>query len=392
MTKRTSKIAVLLLSLLLALSLVWLVSCTTTESSDTASDTTSESSSDDESTSSDTEPEEDDTVTKEEILAYLESLSDIEVAEGEVNVYVSEYDDMVAYLQTQGVISADAEPVDMNTTAGYLWEYATGMTTEAIAFADKAYDYGGVYLMWWDIANGSEYEDYYSSYSFSTGTIAVGGGQYTLPFSSTSGFYAIAFADVVEVSLSYSYGAENGSQNYDDYSEYTAAMSTAVAAAEAEYADEIAIFEAIDDTAPLEYATSLSDVAATLRGAGYISAADYVSPTDLNAIYTYTYNDTTCYVPFAYEAYQYGNISIYYYDSSDSWWSFSTCYYIYTNLCNSLTSDIYYDASYGGSWGVEWYNGDVYKYNENNEYDADGTTLTLTVDVVIGNFAFAISE
>lgn len=398
--KKTYRFWLLLLSLVLAFSLTGLVACGT--EADDPDD------SDDTDTGDTGDADDGDTDDGEEtltVLEYLETLNEVSVAEGEANVYVSDYDDVVSYLQGKGVLSSETDPVNINETAGYLWDGSTyAVSTEAVAFADKAYDYDGVWLIWWDISSGSEYEDVYTSMANNSGSIVVNGGQYSCPTSSYSGFYAIAFKDAVEATYSYNYGTENynsycydedGNWSSDGYAQYKEALAAAVAEAEEEYEDVIEAFEDMDTTAPLKYSSSASDVAAALRSAGYISASDYVSPTNLNEVYTYysDYMGDNVYVELATDAYQYGDITIYYFDTSNSWYSWSTWYYMFTNLQENGETVVYYDGSYGGAFGVPWYDSSfVYTYGSDNTYDSEGTTLSYSVDLIIGSFAFKVSE
>ena len=46
----------------------------------------------------------------------------------------------------------DCEPVDINETTGYLTDNTNGEFTET-KVADKAYDYDGLWLFWWDLEN-----------------------------------------------------------------------------------------------------------------------------------------------------------------------------------------------------------------------------------------------
>lgn len=393
--KKTYRFWLLLLSLVLAFSLTGLVACGTEADDPDDSDDT------DTGDTGDADDVEE-TLT---VLEYLETLNEVSVAEGEANVYVSDYDDVVSYLQGKGVLSSETNPVNINETAGYLWDGSTyAVSTEAVAFADKAYDYDGVWLIWWDISNGSEYEDVYTSMANNSGSIVVNGGQYSCPTSSYSGFYAIAFKDAVEATYSYNYGTENynsycydedGNWSSEGYAQYKEALAAAVAEAEEEYEDVIEAFEDMDTTAPLKYSSSASDVAAALRSAGYISASDYVSPKNLNEVYTYysDYMGDYVYVELATDAYQYGDITIYYFDTSNSWYSWSTWYYMFTNLQENGETVVYYDGSYGGAFGVPWYDSSfVYTYGSDNTYDSEGTTLSYSVDLIIGSFAFKVSE
>ncbi len=390
MKNKLTKLIMFAVSVTVAASLFTFMGCNTnseTEEEDPATvvDTPEDTTGDD----SESDDSEESTVTKQEILDYISSLNNLEI-DG-VNTYATNYDDMVAYLREQGVITvSDEEAVDMNTTAGYFvgktWNddytgYTSYTNTEAVQFADEAYDFGGVYLIWWDLSGS------YTSYrTFSTGTtIQIGGGEYTLTCSAVSGAYALAFADVVEA-----YATDRDPDLYSDYTAWTEYQNSLVAAAEEKNATAISVFNSIDSTPnSIEY-YSLSDLVTALRSAGYLTALDVVNGTDLNAVYTYDYNGTTCYVYFASSAMKYGNISIYYYDTSYSWYSFTSFPTILANLEASGSSPIYYDTAYGNSYycfGTD----NIYTYT-GTEYDENGEQLILTVDLVVGNFAIVVDE
>lgn len=73
----------------------------------------------------------------------------------EVNTSTSSYEDMVSYFEQEGFISEDCEPVNINETSGYLQDNTGGQFTET-QVADKAYDYDGLWLFWWDQENQTE--------------------------------------------------------------------------------------------------------------------------------------------------------------------------------------------------------------------------------------------
>ncbi len=102
------------------------------------------------------------------------------------------FDEMVAYLTAKGYI---AEGVDMLTTAGYLTDN-TGGSIPTAPFADRAADYDGLWLMWWDAANESEaYQNVYVNMAANAGTIVYQGGAATLSTSAVNGPFAIAFGE-----------------------------------------------------------------------------------------------------------------------------------------------------------------------------------------------------
>lgn len=105
------------------------------------------------------------------------------------------YDEMVAYLTAKGYIVKDAAPVDMLTTAGYVTDN-TGGDMPFVPFADKAQDYDGLWLMWWDSAAPSEaYTSCFQNIAMNGGVIVYMGGAAVLPTAACSGNFAVAFAE-----------------------------------------------------------------------------------------------------------------------------------------------------------------------------------------------------
>ena len=105
------------------------------------------------------------------------------------------YDEMVAYLTAKGYIAKDAAPVDMLTTAGYVTDN-TGGDMPFVPFADKAQDYDGLWLMWWDSAAPSEaYASCFQNIAMNGGVIVYMGGAAVLPPAACSGNFAVAFAE-----------------------------------------------------------------------------------------------------------------------------------------------------------------------------------------------------
>ena len=105
------------------------------------------------------------------------------------------YDEMVAYLTAKGYIAKDAAPVDMLTTAGYVTDN-TGGDMPFVPFADKAQDYDGLWLMWWDSAAPSEaYASCFQNIAMNGGVIVYMGGAAVLPTAACSGNFAVGFAE-----------------------------------------------------------------------------------------------------------------------------------------------------------------------------------------------------
>ena len=105
------------------------------------------------------------------------------------------YDEMVDYLTAKGYISKDAAPVDMLTTEGYLTDN-TGGEIPFAPFADKAMDYGGLWLMWWDSEMPSEaYTNCFQNLAMNGGAVVYMGGAAVLETAAYNGSFAIAFAE-----------------------------------------------------------------------------------------------------------------------------------------------------------------------------------------------------
>ena len=102
---------------------------------------------------------------------------------------------MVDYLTAKGYIPKDATPVDMLTTEGYLTDN-TGGEIPFAPFADKAQDYDGLWLMWWDAAAPSEaYTNCFQNLAMNGGTVVYMGGAAVLETAAHNGSFAIAFGD-----------------------------------------------------------------------------------------------------------------------------------------------------------------------------------------------------
>ena len=111
-----------------------------------------------------------------------------------VNTKTGSFDDMVAYLTAKGYIAKDATPVDINTTAGYVTDNTGGQMPVAVV-ADKAQDYDGLWLFWWDSADPSDAYANYESMAANGGTIVIMGGACVIKPEASSGNFAIGFAE-----------------------------------------------------------------------------------------------------------------------------------------------------------------------------------------------------
>ena len=111
-----------------------------------------------------------------------------------VNPTTSSYEDMVSYLTDKGYIDKNCTPVDINKTKGYLTDNTGGQWTDLVV-ADKANDYNGLWLFYWDGANKSDvYNEIYPNIAVNGKTIVLGGGAAVLPLEGFNGYYGIAFS------------------------------------------------------------------------------------------------------------------------------------------------------------------------------------------------------
>lgn len=112
-----------------------------------------------------------------------------------VDPKVCTYEEMVAYLTEKGYIDSEALPVDILTTEGYLTDNTEGSIPYA-PVADRAEDYGGLWLFWWDTEKGSEaYQECFENIAANGGTIVYGGGAAILQTEAVNGSFAIAFSE-----------------------------------------------------------------------------------------------------------------------------------------------------------------------------------------------------
>lgn len=110
------------------------------------------------------------------------------------NAKTSSYEEMVSYLTEQGFISKDAQAVDINTTEGYVTDN-TGGEMPVAEIADRACDYDGLWLFWWDLDNGTQYQDVYDGLTYNQDMLVIAGGAAILQASGHNGAYAIAFSE-----------------------------------------------------------------------------------------------------------------------------------------------------------------------------------------------------
>lgn len=282
-----------------------------------------------------------------------------------LNAYIATYDEVVELLVTEGAIADASAAVDMNTTAGYWFDNMTGaQSTEAIAAADVAKDFGGVYLVWFDI--DGDYMASWANMKFNGPVLLYQGGMCMLQMDSNKGMFVLGFGTDVSEDV----------------------KSKAKAA-----------FDKLDTTVPEDanYMTAAADLALALKDKGYIAAADIASSEDLNNKYYVEgpgeeWDDATgdyvsvdnykYYAEFASEAKSFGGITIFYYNTLDGYsfleenLSFSGAGLAYKGLQENNVI-----TAYVGD--MNW----VY-----TPYLENGAEVSYTADVVCGRFAVSIDD
>lgn len=118
-----------------------------------------------------------DAAREADVLTFIRSLDNVQI-EG-LNAFTATYEEMAAALGLTG------DGVDMMTNPGYVRKY-DGTRDDVMAFADKAYDFGGVGLVWFDLVNGTEYMSNYSAMAVNSGVIVIMGGMYTVSTDATT--------------------------------------------------------------------------------------------------------------------------------------------------------------------------------------------------------------
>lgn len=109
------------------------------------------------------------------------------------NAKTAPYDEMVEWLTQEGYIAEGTEPIDINTTQGYITDN-TGGDFPTATLADKAEDYDGLWLFWWNLEDTTENYEVYQNLKMNSGVMMVGGGAAVLQTAAQNGAYAIAFA------------------------------------------------------------------------------------------------------------------------------------------------------------------------------------------------------
>ena len=80
-----------------------------------------------------------------------------------------------------------------------IWDFfGIDNSEEAEEIEDKAYDYEGLWLFWWDPENKTDLYENYESMAANQGTIVLAGGAAVLETEAVNGTYAIAFSEDYE--------------------------------------------------------------------------------------------------------------------------------------------------------------------------------------------------
>ena len=116
-----------------------------------------------------------------------------EKAPDPVNTNTCTYEEMVAYLTAKGYIAKDAAPVDINTTEGYVTDNTGGEIPYA-AMADKAEDFGGLWLFHWE-KDSEAYNNVFVNAPANGNMLVYMGGACVLQAEAINGLYAVAFAE-----------------------------------------------------------------------------------------------------------------------------------------------------------------------------------------------------
>lgn len=109
-------------------------------------------------------------------VAWMSGCGSAQSNAASVDLNTCTYEEFIAYLQAKGFIDKNAVPVDMNATAGYLVNELydddfnivgyQSFSDKAYAFADKAKDYNGLYVIWYDTAEGAAFQETWESLSY----------------------------------------------------------------------------------------------------------------------------------------------------------------------------------------------------------------------------------
>lgn len=282
-----------------------------------------------------------------------------------LNAYTASYDEVVALLKSKGAIQDMDSAVDMNAVGGYWNDNANGgKSADPVVCSDIAKDFGGVYLLWFDI--DGDYFATWNNLAFNGGFMVYMGGMCTLQLDSYKGMFGLGFGE--------------------DVSEETKTSARAA-------------FDALDDTVPenVKYMTSATTLALLLKDKGYLSGKDIAAFENLNQKYYIegpgeewsteangyvTVDNYKYYASFGSEAMTYGGITIFYYNTGDGFT------YLEENLDYSGRGLAYKGLLADNR--IVGYVGDInYVYTP---YLEDGQEIAYTPDVVCGRFAVCIDD
>lgn len=282
----------------------------------------------------------------------------------DLNAYTASFDDVVNLMKTEGVVSDTENAVDMNTVAGYWFDNSTNaVSTEKIAASDIAKDFNGVYLMWFDIS-GEHVLDWVDM-KRNEGVLLYEGGKASLQLDSYKGMFALGFGANVSEDIK------------------TKAKSA---------------FDKLDTTAPedVKYMTATDELAMLLKNKGYLNAADLASE-NLNAKYftegpgeewdeeTQDYvkvDNYKYYAVFGSEAKMYGKISVFYFNTLDT--------YAFSDENIDLYGEGLAYKSLKANNAVTGYVGNMEQIYK--QYTENGKEISYSVDVVCGRFAVAVDD
>lgn len=175
----------------------------------------------------------------------------------------------------------------------------------------------------------------------------------------------------------------------------------------------IAALKAVNADKPFLSLYTATELAKALQKAKYISVTDFAQPVDLNTVYTYVAEgqdwvgyydaennptgtesghtdpyDKTYTVEIATSAKKYGDITIYFFDTTDSMFEYSGACQTLASLNATLAEDGTATGTLYADMDSDW-TYDPFTVN-GTEYAEGGEVATFTVDAVIGSFAIAI--
>lgn len=110
-----------------------------------------------------------------------------------INVETASMDSLVQYMKNKGYISKEVKPVDINITAGYVKDNTGGSMPVAVV-ADQAFDYDGIWLLWWDKKNQTDNYEGFEAIKMNENNVVIQGGAAIFEVKAVNGSFAIAFS------------------------------------------------------------------------------------------------------------------------------------------------------------------------------------------------------